>query len=104
MRSLGVMIGVAVGETIFQNAMTNKLRELGLPENIAKEAEGFIAVLKILSESDPLRSKATQAYVYGFKGVFAVLTGISLVGLFVSCFVRSDNRDSILDSNFELRN
>jgi hypothetical protein len=104
MRSLGMMIGVAVGGTIFQNAMTTKLRELRLSEDIAKEAEGFIAVLKTLSESDPLRSKATQAYVYGFKGVFAVLTGISLVGLFASYFVRSDSRDSTLDSNFELRN
>jgi hypothetical protein len=104
MRSLGMAIGVAVGGTVFQNVMTHKIRELGLSENIVQEAEGYIAVLKTLAKSDPIRIKATQAYVYGFHGVFVVLTGISLLGLFAGYFVRRDSLDSVLNSNYELSN
>jgi MFS family permease len=104
MRSLGMTIGVATGGTVFQNVMTRKISELGLPENIARQAEGYIAVLKTLAESDPIRIKATQAYVYGFKGVFVVLTGISSMALFASCFIRRHSMDDIGHSNYELSN
>jgi hypothetical protein len=59
MRSLGMAIGVAVEGTVFQNVMTYKIRELKLSESIVQEAEGYIAVLKTLAKSDPIRIKAT---------------------------------------------
>jgi hypothetical protein len=83
---------------------TYKIRELELSESIVQEAEGYIVVLKTLAMSDPIRIKATQAYVYGFYGVFVVLTGISLLGLLAGCFVRRDSLDSVLNSNYELSN
>lgn len=102
MRSLGMAVGVAIGGTVFQNVMAYKIRELGLSEDIARQAEGFVAVLKTLADSDPVRIKATQAYVYGFKGVFVVLTGISSIGLFAGCFIRKRSLDDTGPSNYEL--
>lgn len=40
--TLGMTLGVAIGGTIFQNLMKQKLRGLGLDEAIAKNAEGFV--------------------------------------------------------------
>jgi predicted MFS family arabinose efflux permease len=102
MRSLGMAIGVAVGGTVFQNVMNYKIRELGLSESIVQEAEGYIAVLKTLAKSDPIRIKAIQAYVYGFHGVFVVLMGISLLGLLTGYFVRRNSSDSISNLNYDL--
>lgn len=102
MSSLGMTVGVAIGGTVFQNVMAYKIRELGLSENIARQAEEFVAVLKTLADSDPVRIKATQAYVYGFKGVFVVLTWISSMGLFASYFVRMHGLGNMRPSNYEL--
>lgn len=57
-----------------------------------------------LAKSDPIRIKATQAYVSGFHGVFVILKGISLLGLLAGYFVRRDSLDSVLNSNHDLSN
>ena len=102
MRTLGMTIGVAVGGTTFQNMMIGKLTELSLPTTIARDAEGYIAILKTLSPSDPLRVGALQGYVHGFHGVFGVLTGVCGIGLLASLLIKHHGMDKILESKYTL--
>lgn len=102
MRTLGMSVGVAVGSTTFQNVMSHKLHEVGLPDAIAKNAEAFVPQLWYLQPTDPVRIGALQAYVQGFHGVFWVMTGMALIGLVVSCFIRRHSMDKPLESNFIL--
>lgn len=102
MRTLGMSIGVAVGGTTFQNVMSHKLRELGLPNAIAKNAEALVHQLWALQPTDPVRIGALQAYVQGFHGVFWVMTAITLAGLTISLFIKRHSMDKPLESNFVL--
>lgn len=102
MRTLGMTIGVAVGGTVFQNLMAHKLGELSLPVEVAKNAEAYIAILKTLAVTDPIRNGILQAYVQGFKGVFEVLTGISGVGLLASLLIKHHDMNKILKSSYRL--
>ena len=102
MRTLGQVIGVAVGGTVFQNVMGAKLGQLGLPVAIADDAEGYVEVLQSLAPTDPNRVAALVAYVAGFRGVFEVLTAVSAVGLVVSLMIRHFGLGHILESNFKL--
>lgn len=95
-------IGVAVGGAVFQNQMSEKLVELSLPVEIAKNAEAFVAHLMTLAASDPVRIGALQAYVHGFQGVFAVLTGMTGLGLLAALFIKHHNMDKILESSHKL--
>jgi MFS family permease len=61
MRTLGMSIGVAVGGTVFQNVMTNKLDKLGLPESIAKNSEAFVAAMALMDPKDPQRIAAVES-------------------------------------------
>ena len=103
MRTLGMTLGVALGSTIFQNLMKRKLRDLGLDERIASNAEDFVeAVLRNFSAKDPLVINALKAYAYGFKGVFLTMTGIAGGALLISGLVKHHSMDRLLDSRFKL--
>lgn len=95
-------VGVAVGGTVFQNLMSQKLSGLGLPTEIAHNAEGFIKIMKQMKVSDPVRMGATQAYVHGFQGVWITITVLSGAGLLASLFIKRHNMDKILDSAYRL--
>ena len=77
-------VGVAMGGTVFQNLMKQKLREVGLDVAIAANAEGFVSVLHGLAVDDSTRVLALESYVRGFKAVFIFMTAISVVALLVS--------------------
>lgn len=102
MRTLGMTLGVAIGGTVFQNLMSQKLGELSLPTEIAKDSEGYVAILRTLAASDPMRTGVLQAYVHGFNGVFEVLTGIGAIGLVASLFIKHYSMDKILESSYSL--
>lgn len=103
MRTLGMTLGVAVGGTIFQNLMAEKLRALGLDSSIAVNAEGFVrATLSHLPPDAPLRVAALKAYAHGFRGVFIGETAISGFALLASLAVRHYSMDRILESKFSL--
>ena len=102
MRTLGMTVGVAVGGTVFQNTMTQKLEELSLPTAIAKDAEGYVAILKTLAPSDPIRIGVMQGYEHGFRGIFAVLTGVCAIGLLASVFIKHHAMDKDLESKYKL--
>lgn len=72
-RTLGMAVGVAVGGAVFQNLMSGRLASLGLPTKIAKDAEGYIAVVKTLSTANPLKVGVLDGYVGGVKGVFEMI-------------------------------
>lgn len=61
MRTLGMSIGVAIGGTVFQNVMSNKLDELGLPDSIAHNSEAFVKTMALMLPTDPTRMGALQA-------------------------------------------
>ncbi|KAB5511479.1 major facilitator superfamily domain-containing protein [Coniochaeta sp. 2T2.1] len=99
-RALGMSIGVAIGGTTFQNVMSKKLAEFGLPEAIAKNAEAFIHELRVLQPDDPVRVGAIKSYVQGLHGVFYVMMGVALACL-VACFIiKGHSMDKPLDSTF----
>lgn len=102
-RTLGMTIGVAVGGTVFQNMMSDKLAELSLPTEIAHHAEGFIAQLKMLAKKDPRRQLILEAYCHGFLGVYLVMTVISALGLFSSLVIRKHSMEKILESKHKIQ-
>jgi hypothetical protein len=102
MRTLGMTIGVAVGGSVFQNLMAQKLEALSLPTEISKNAEAYIAILKTMAPTDPVRIGVIEAYVHGFKGIFRVLTAISGAGLLASLFIKHHDMNKILDSAYRI--
>jgi MFS family permease len=102
MRTLGMTIGVAIGGTVFQNLMAQKLQEFSLPTEIAKNAEAYIAILKTMAPTDPARIAIIEVYVHGFKAVFQVLTGITGIGLLASLLIKHHDMNKVLKSNYRL--
>ena len=100
MRTLGMTIGVAIGGTVFQNLMAHKLKDFGLPMELAKNAEGYISQLGTLSSSE--FSNTEQAYVHGLKGIWVTLTGIAGLGLMTSLFITHHSMDAILLSRYKI--
>ncbi|KAI1077036.1 major facilitator superfamily transporter [Whalleya microplaca] len=88
-RQFGMALGVGVGGTAFQNVMALKLEWQGLPTEIAKQAEAYIAVLHALPDGD-YKTAILDSYKFGFTGVYSVYLGLCVVAL-VLCvaFVRN---------------
>jgi predicted MFS family arabinose efflux permease len=61
MRALGMSIGVAVGGSVFQNVMIDKLAELGLPEAIAHNSEVYVEIMAHMDPQDPVRISSLLA-------------------------------------------
>ncbi|KAK2784891.1 hypothetical protein FQN52_008827 [Onygenales sp. PD_12] len=89
LRAVGASVGVGIGGTIFQNVMSHKLGSLGLPTEIAKNAEGYIEILHGLPADSPLKIGVTESYVKGIQGVFAVMTALSGLAMFLSPLIGS---------------
>ncbi|KAK2806534.1 hypothetical protein FQN50_005817 [Emmonsiellopsis sp. PD_5] len=89
LRAVGASVGVGMGGTIFQNVMSHKLDSLGLPTEIAKNAEGYIEVLHGLPVDSPMRIGVIESYVKGIQGVFAVMTALSALAMFLSPLIGS---------------
>lgn len=102
-RTLGMTLGVAIGGTVFQNMMFDKLEDLSLPTYIARHAESYISQLKMFDKDDPNRLAILDAYNYGFRGVFLAMAGISAIGLFASFVIGKHSMDKILESKHQIR-
>jgi hypothetical protein len=102
-RTLGMTLGIAVGGTVFQNMMSDKLVQLSQPTDIAHHAESFITRLKMPDDHDPTRLAILQSYNHGFEGVFMVMTGVSALGLLSSLVIRKHGMDKILESKHHIR-
>lgn len=68
----------------------------------SRNAEAYIAVLETITATDPIRIGILRAYVHGFKGVFAVLTGVSGVRLLASLVIKNHNMNKILKSSYRI--
>ncbi|KAI1822460.1 major facilitator superfamily transporter [Xylaria intraflava] len=90
-RQFGMALGVGIGGTTFQNVMTLKLRWLGLPVEIAKQAESYISVLHTLPAGD-FKDNVMEAYKYGFTGLYSFYLAISVVALGI-CLLFIQNVD-----------
>jgi MFS family permease len=102
-RTLGMTLGVSIGGTIFVNKMRQKLQMSGLPIEIARNAEGYLATLRALPPSSVLKQGVREAYVEGYHGVFEVMTGISAAALLLSLLIKPYSLDKELDSQHKLR-
>ncbi|KAK3997976.1 major facilitator superfamily domain-containing protein [Cladorrhinum sp. PSN332] len=102
MRTLGMSIGVAVGGTVFQNLMVSKLKDLGLPEEIAHDSEAFVVKMAQMDPQDPVRIGALEAYVAGFHGVYWTIFGASVAALLASLIIKRYSMDKLLESKFVL--
>lgn len=101
-RQFGMALGVGIGGTAFQNVMAIKLRRLGLPVEIAKQAESYISVLHGL-HAGPYKDKVVEAYKYGFTGVFSFYLGVSVIALVISLiFVKNVDLTRHLESEHRL--
>ncbi|KAI0189535.1 major facilitator superfamily transporter [Xylaria flabelliformis] len=101
-RQFGMALGVGIGGTTFQNVMAIKLRSLGLPVEIAKQAESYISVLHGLRPG-PYKNNVMEAYKFGFTGVFSFYFGISVVAFVISLtFIRNVDLTRHLESEHRL--
>ncbi|KAH6623375.1 major facilitator superfamily domain-containing protein [Chaetomium tenue] len=101
-RALGMSIGVAVGGSVFQNVMINRLAELGLPESIAHNSEVYVEVMSHMDSQDPVRISSLQAYVTGFRGVFWTITATAIASFFIGLAIKKFSMDKGLQSHFTL--
>lgn len=102
LRGVGLCLGVAIGGTIFQNFLSRYLVQAGLQTAIAENAEAFIATLKALPASE-YKKNLLGAFAKAFRGLFAILSGISAVGGFVSLAVGKHGMDKPMDSEHVLQ-
>jgi MFS family permease len=103
MRSLGMPLGVAISGTVFQNAMSGKLAEYGLPGAIAHDSERYIYILRAMSLDDPQRTLVLESYMQGFRAVFYLMMGVAASAFVASLFVGSFDMNKKLESHFSAR-
>ena len=107
MRTFGMVIGVAIGGSIFQNRLPHYLEGAGVAienaETIAKNADGYVTILRQIPASSLERQVIVGAYAQAFRVVFGVLTGISGLGGVASLAIRHHDMDRELDSEHMFR-
>lgn len=102
LRQFGMALGVGIGATTFQNVLKNKLRENGLPTEIADNSEAYIPTLHSLPNG-PQRDTIYDAYKLGFQIVFATWLGFSVLILFLSLvFIKHADMNRKLTSEHHL--
>ncbi|SMR54784.1 unnamed protein product [Zymoseptoria tritici ST99CH_3D1] len=103
MRSLGLCFGVSLGGAIFQNLLRMRLIEKRLPAEIAKSAEAFAHLLSNMKPSAE-KTEIVAAYAWTFRMLFAVMCGISALGLVISVLlITAKSLDQEIDSEHRLR-
>lgn len=102
-RTIGMCVGVAIGGSIFQNALSNNLDDLALPTSVANNAEAFVAILNTLDIDSPLHQAYVIAYSESFKQVFIAMTAVVGVGGLSSLFIQEFTLDKKLESTHVIR-
>jgi MFS family permease len=100
MRGVGMCFGVALGGTIFVNAMKVKLTSLDLPSSIADQAESYTQVVTRLPDDEPLKAILLQAYASGFTAVFVGMTAISATALILTFAMKPFSLDKVMASQY----
>ncbi|KAM0714524.1 hypothetical protein Q7P37_009820 [Cladosporium fusiforme] len=94
LRSFGLCLGSILTPTAFQNFLRTRLVRDGLPIAIAADFEGFVPVLQGLDDADPSKLGIQTAYAWGFRMLFATLTGIGVFGLLLSLSISHFTMDT----------
>ena len=102
LRALGYSIGVAIGGSAFQNSLSSRLVDAGLPTSIAVNAESYVAVLKAMAVDSPLRHQLVQVYAQAFKVVWEVMTGFAALGFLLSLGIAHYSLDRKYDSKHKV--
>ena len=102
-RTFGMAIGVAIGGAIFQNEFRRRLARAKLPAEIAKDAEGYIDVLKTMPKQSGQYVAFVTAYAKSIKVVFLVLTALAVLAAGMSLLIRGFTMDRKLDSEHVLQ-
>ena len=105
LRVAGQALGVAIGGVIFQNQMQRNLR--GYPElasqavDLSKDASALAQIIQGMPLGQT-RTDLSQAYADALKVIWAVMCGLSALGLLSSLFVRELSLDRLLVSPQQL--
>jgi MFS family permease len=102
LRSFGMALGVGIGGSTFQNVMKVKLVHLGLPVEIARNAESYIAVLETLPSDSVFKSQVLESYVYGLRGVFGLYCGMAGLAGITSLLIQHFDLNKELESEHKL--
>lgn len=106
-RTLGMVIGVAIGGAIFQNRLPRYLENASVPMasavDIVQNADGYVTVLQQMPKGSPSRQAIVEGYAEALRVVFGVLTGISALGGLASLAIRHHTLDRELDSEHVFR-
>ena len=107
MRTFGMTIGVAIGGSIIQNRLPRYLESAGIATeislDIAKNADGYVTILRQMPTSSPHRQVIVGAYAQAFRVVFGVADVMSGLGLVASLAIRHHNMDKELESEHVFR-
>jgi hypothetical protein len=101
-RVLGTCIGIALGGTVFQNALFSSLANAHLPTDIAQDAVGYVKVINGLPAGSEHRRAVIRAYVEAFHRLYEVLTAMSFVGGLSGLLIDPQSLDKVLDSEHTL--
>jgi len=100
LRTLGLSIGIAIAGTVFQNAMHRHLGNLGLPTEVAGNAETFLEVIKSLPVGSAQRHQFVLAYSRSFRTVFEVLVCFMGAKLLASLLIQNRTMNQRLGSEY----
>ncbi|KAJ7158604.1 Mfs1.2 [Mycena filopes] len=99
-RSFSGVWGITIGGVIFQNQLKRKLPPQFLADFDAKLDLTFALIPTIKDLPQPLQDEAKRAFADSLKVVWAVMTGIVALGLFVSLFMRHYDLTEKLDEKW----
>lgn len=100
-RQFGMALGVGIGGSAFQNAMSIKLRQLNLPTEIANNNEAYVMELHKLPDGARMKQRVFDAYAFGFRGVFLFFTYISGFEFLLSLLIKHFDMDRQTEEQHE---
>ena len=100
-RAFGQAIGVAIGGTIFQNQMRQKLLTYPLlaaqADNYSRDATSLVQIIKTMSEGTA-KEQLVQSYADSLKVVWAVMCGLAGLGLLTSFLTKGYDLNRALET------
>lgn len=101
-RQFGMALGVGIGGSAFQNAMSLKLRQMDLPTDLARDSEAYVTELHKLPDGSALKKQILEAYIFGFGGVYLFFTCISGLAFLLALLIRDFDMDREAENQQEL--
>ncbi|KAM5361098.1 hypothetical protein ACJZ2D_013309 [Fusarium nematophilum] len=101
-RQFGMALGVGIGGSAFQNAMSLKLRQMDLPTDLARNSEAYVTELHKLPDGRALKEQILEAYVFGFRGVYLFFTCVSGLAFLLTLLIKHFDMDREAEDQQEL--